>query len=152
MIQQLHTFGLLSLSVPSSWSDNTVVNLVGPPLGRFRPNIAVTRQLVPPMTLLSAWGQQQALLLENSGLPDFTVIEQDVVRIGDHKFYLFCYTWNNPPHTSEPHATPDRLFQAQYTMLHEGVAYTLTFTCLAESAEELRELREEIVQSFAVGT
>lgn len=150
MTDTTHFFGKISLSVPPSWIDNTVINLVGPPVGSFRPNIAVTRQVVPPTVSLSMWGKQQAQFLQQSGLLGFEVQTEDIVYIEQQKFYLFAYSWNNllDPNTNPPQM--DHLFQAQYTTLNDGIAYTLTFTCAKDSAQELELLCEDIVASFRV--
>ena len=132
----------VALEVPEGWADFSVVTLVAPPQGAFRPNVVVTSEdLVDGVAVANhAKAQLKALKADAAA---FKLITEGPATVGGHAGYMAEFSFKTPE--------TQGLRQIQYYAALGARVYTLSLTHLDEDFEKQRPTFAEIASRFRLG-
>lgn len=131
----------VGLEVPSGWSDFSVVTLVGPEGGAFRPNAVVTSEDVGGTDVI-AYAKAQVKALKTDA-PQFKVITEEATTVAGKAGYSVEFSFKSPE--------GQRLRQVQRYAALGGRVYTLSLTHLEDEFEKARPMLDRIASSFRLG-
>ncbi len=139
------SFGQATVGVPINWTDNSVINFVGPPAGEGQPNLVITRRKLLGNPTIDRFVEHQKKFLEESELPGYEFIDEGPVVHGEQRFHRVSFSWLGLEAIDDP-SKGVRLRQDQYYLIKGQESLTLTLTCPSDSFEELRPIFEQIVE------
>ena len=112
----------LGFDVPASWRTREVPAYAGPRVDGFAPNVALTRDEMPPGATLAQYVDDLMRALSRR-LRRFSLDERGVIDLGDREGIVVRVTW-----LDDPHLLHQRML---FTEAIDHLAQQLTVTCLA---------------------
>lgn len=141
-----YRFGSMSLSIPKNWIDNSMINFLGPPADKFRPNAVFVERVTGGKTSLKTYGDEQKKNIENSGCPEFNLIESGLVDFAEGKQYHLAFSYRLVLKEIEDNSPP-LIRQDLYIQLKGNKVALLTLSCHLDEAEKWADIFQDMASN-----
>lgn len=143
----------LTIALPAGWREQSdVVAVVGldRPEHNFRATMVVSRDRAAEGELADAFAARQLPLLR-SAFPGYSLLSEGPCRLGGYDGFAREHTFTRG--AANPQLGGGTVRQLQWYVVHDGTAYTFTFTDLPANFAESREMAVRLLErvSFTEG-
>jgi len=130
------------ISIPRDWSDGTIITLYGPEHEGVFPTILLSRVIDPGVTTAQELAIQQLRdLLSTFRADNLTIIEEEMVKVGNEEAYKRSFSYGGPDaHT--------KIIQVHFYLVHQGTGYIIIATDDAVQFEGHWPMFERIISTF----
>jgi hypothetical protein len=136
------------IDIPDAWTDNSIINFLGPPVGGVQPNLVLTCHPKNPQTTLRAYAREQIGALTEQQMHGFEIVSENQDKSADLELFRVNYRWVHKGQGPQGTPVDVPLRQEQVYFFNQKKACTLTLTCPESAAESLAELFETILTSM----